>query len=543
MVAQWWLGRVGAMRSVRPPARDYDRSADDAPATYRGTGGGAAVDRGVLSPRLFRYSWNWLDRSDWSVLAGLRSRSFGPGPYALVDGATPNFLTANQAAATAPLRGADGFDAVQPDGYQVPSVSSATTPVQVGDRSAAWTLPAVADLSPSWTGSVTQGQTSSHDLVVPPGTSSLTVSLPGVAALSNPGFEGDTSGWTTFGGTLARSTAQAHTGTASGLFTPDGASAGPWLGPLVASSPAVGVGGNYQATIWVYSPGGYSTGVRLNLEWHDSGGSLLSTVTGTNTAISAGVWTQLTVSGVAPSGTVTASPRVVMTGTPTTSNTLYVDDLAVVLADDLDLYLDLNGSQVAASATAGTSVEQIILSNPAAGTYQVQVTGTTVASSAPFTVTTSMTVPSPASTAVLELAHPIVAGGYPTPAGASWTLSAWVQASAAVTVTAALVWRDNTGAALSTSTAAASVDASGWVRLAVTGQAPTGAVTVGVQVQAPLGTVLTVYVGAARLALEDTGTDWFPGEGLPMVSIVDMTETVPVYDRRTASLSLQEVTG
>lgn len=145
----------------------------------------------------------------------------------------------------------------------------------------------------------------------------------------NPGFELDTTGWFASGGSLVRSTGQAHTGVASGLLTPDGVTATVEAGVTNSAAPPVTVGRAYRASVWVYSPDGYNP-VLVAISWLDAGNQILSTSLGPATAVPAGVWTLLTVTGTAPASTAKASPRVRMTGTPAATDDLHIDDLRLV---------------------------------------------------------------------------------------------------------------------------------------------------------------------------------------------------------------------
>jgi hypothetical protein len=55
------------------------------------------------------------------------------------------------------------------------------------------------------------------------------------------------------------------------------------------------------------------------------------------------------------------------------------------------------------------------------------------------------------------------------------------------------------------------------------------------------GQTSDVYVDAAQLAMSATLDPWMPGEGVPLVSITDMPETVPVFGNRDLSITLVEV--
>jgi hypothetical protein len=143
---------------------------------------------------------------------------------------------------------------------------------------------------------------------------------------ANPGLEVNADGWFGFGGTFARSTAQAHSGVASGLFTPDGVTATGVAGLSTAGSPFVNAGYAYQMSVWVYSPNGYT--ITPAIAWRDSGGTIFDTTSGDPVVVPSGVWTKLMVTGTAPIGAVTAGPRVSMPDTPAASDLLYMDDMS-----------------------------------------------------------------------------------------------------------------------------------------------------------------------------------------------------------------------
>lgn len=147
---------------------------------------------------------------------------------------------------------------------------------------------------------------------------------------TNPGFETtDMSGWSSgFGGTLVRSTDFAHTGTYSAKFTPNGTTTNPVAGGNSAGAPAVTAGNGYQATAWVYCPVAYST-VYVDISWLDSNGSVLSDSGGFHTSLPAGVWTPLSVAGIAPAGAVKATPKVFILGTPPATTLFYIDELSL----------------------------------------------------------------------------------------------------------------------------------------------------------------------------------------------------------------------
>jgi hypothetical protein len=152
--------------------------------------------------------------------------------------------------------------------------------------------------------------------------------------IANPGFEIDTSGWFVDGGTLQRATAQFNSGTASGLIVPDGVTATVESGLTTGASPSVVEGVAYTASIWAYSATGHP--FRLVIQWEDGGGSGVGSDVGDTVDPLPETWTLISVSGRAPSGAATVSPRIRVTGTPTGDDLLYIDDMSVS-TDDLVL--------------------------------------------------------------------------------------------------------------------------------------------------------------------------------------------------------------
>ncbi|ROT27206.1 hypothetical protein [Micromonospora sp. HM5-17] len=143
---------------------------------------------------------------------------------------------------------------------------------------------------------------------------------------SNPFFETTVAGWTTFGCTLVRSTAQAHEGVASGLVTPDGVTAQVRIESNQVTGAAVGV--TWRAVAWVRCA--VARNVVLSINWFDAASTYLNTSSSSPIAVAANTWTRLTFS-TAPTNPATAkaSVNVVMDGTPPASHLLYVDEVAL----------------------------------------------------------------------------------------------------------------------------------------------------------------------------------------------------------------------
>jgi len=86
----------------------------------------------------------------------------------------------------------------------------------------------------------------------------------GPNAVANPGFEtGDTSGWVTWGPTIAVTTAAAHSGVDSAIVT---SRTQTWMGPVLPLSSIVQPGATYAASAWVQIGGSSADAVSLTLK-------------------------------------------------------------------------------------------------------------------------------------------------------------------------------------------------------------------------------------------------------------------------------------
>ena len=140
---------------------------------------------------------------------------------------------------------------------------------------------------------------------------------------ANPFFETDVANWTPAGGTFVRSTAQAHEGTASGLFTPDGVSASV---SVRSERVPVCAGASYWASAWVRCA--VARSVNLQVQWFDAGGVELQ-LSSSGVAVPATTWTLLDATFTAPAGAVECNLRLSMGSTPAASHLLHVDETSV----------------------------------------------------------------------------------------------------------------------------------------------------------------------------------------------------------------------
>jgi hypothetical protein len=145
---------------------------------------------------------------------------------------------------------------------------------------------------------------------------------------TNPWLETDASGWTGASATVARSTVRAHEGVASLLITPDGvgASGGANADRVTATAAA-----DYLASMWVYATATTTVGPAVNWWTALSGGTLVSTGFVGPTAVTAGTWTSMSGVLTAPATTAGAGMRARHSGTPTTSQTWWADEIQLNL--------------------------------------------------------------------------------------------------------------------------------------------------------------------------------------------------------------------
>lgn len=171
----------------------------------------------------------------------------------------------------------------------------------------------------------------------------------GAAPLNpNPHFETDIAGWTGQGGTLDHSTDQAHTGAGSALLTPNGV-ASIVLGQVADTNDfsAVTAGRPYRASGWFFSQNSLAQ-VSIAVSWFDAALGSLGTGNSAITALPNGVWTEYAFEQVAPANAVKAQLRARIHGTPTISQTMYLDDMRFTAND--------GGSSIKTVLESGTYV-------------------------------------------------------------------------------------------------------------------------------------------------------------------------------------------
>lgn len=171
--------------------------------------------------------------------------------------------------------------------------------------------------------------------------------LPGtyVAANANPFFETNVTDWTSVNYTsIARSTTLAHTGVAALFCTPNGSSTQP-KAQTTALYP-ITVGGRYEFRGWLRSTTANKT-MRVYIDWYNSSNTLVSSTTRDLTPV-AGVWVYAQVRGTAPDTATQVRIAVGQIGTPAVGDTMYADELQLLVANDDD------GIRIVTGAQSGT---------------------------------------------------------------------------------------------------------------------------------------------------------------------------------------------
>jgi hypothetical protein len=153
---------------------------------------------------------------------------------------------------------------------------------------------------------------------------------PGPVLNANPTFTTGIAPWTAAGATPAQSAAHTHGTPFSALVTPSGSAT---LAYLESELVPVVQGHAYNAAAWLYSPTGYSD-IAVSINCYTASQTYTATIPGTATAITAGMWLQITTpSGTVPAGTAYFTIVAVEGATPASSAVFYVSTATLTDAD------------------------------------------------------------------------------------------------------------------------------------------------------------------------------------------------------------------
>lgn len=208
--------------------------------------------------------------------------------------------------------------------------------------------------------------------------------------LANGTFETNTTGWTSGSGvTLSRVTSQFYMGVAS-MRVHGGGSSTTYITDNGTTGSGFAVGTKLKASMWVKSETG-NQNATIAIRCTDfSGTTVYGTFTSEVTAVNATGWTEVTVTGVVPTGTQVARLRVTGIKSGSGANAIYIDNVKLenlttisnnhVCLDNISLNYDsdllVNKAKVTeiGSATTATvaNTTSITANGEHAGTYSVE---------------------------------------------------------------------------------------------------------------------------------------------------------------------------
>ena len=160
----------------------------------------------------------------------------------------------------------------------------------------------------------------------------IRITAVGTLISSNPFFDENSTGWSAGTGSVARSTAFVHPydqAVASLLLTPNGVGA---FADAINANSAVGSVEplrQYEASAWVYSPEG-DAATSVSVFWRTAGGVFISTGSGADQTIPAGVWTHISMTLQAPATASIAQMRVRVGGTPASTHLTYLYSVRLI---------------------------------------------------------------------------------------------------------------------------------------------------------------------------------------------------------------------
>lgn len=174
--------------------------------------------------------------------------------------------------------------------------------------------------APTWTDDLED-----YPFVVMMGGEAVVFEAPGNTVTPNGLMLTDAAGFTAVNGAIAYTTDVVHpdpVSTGTVLVTPNGSSA--TGGILSAQATAeVRVGRSFRAGCWVFAPNGLAD-FRALISWYNSGGTLISTETGSATTVPAGRWTWVSGTYSAPANAARCAARGQHASTPSADDAYYV---------------------------------------------------------------------------------------------------------------------------------------------------------------------------------------------------------------------------
>lgn len=186
-------------------------------------------------------------------------------------------------------------------------------------------------------------------------TSQATFGDAGYATLPSFDFEQGITGFTATSGASVTTTSTAFSGSGALELTVVGSPSQAYVRQS-AFQPVV-PGHRYQVTMWVRRP--VAGNVVAAIDWQDATTAYIGGGNYPTTALSAGVWTQITDTATAPAGAATMRFGPTLAGSPATGTLLQLDDVALVDLDNEIPYADVSRTSLDETITNRVRITRV----------------------------------------------------------------------------------------------------------------------------------------------------------------------------------------
>lgn len=492
-----YLGRVGQLAALRSPRGNVETTRQRRTSAFELGVGGAAIDQMIGGARTYTLNYEMLTIADFTTLQAYHDGHEGPGPFVLLDPAQRNMLPANIAGATSVTNSTDGGPA---GSFQLLGLDEDfnRSPVASG-----W---GTAPTGQVW---AVGGAGSAGDFstIVGAGLQNLTTTN----AFRNSLID---IGTTDFDITVDFSI---------NVGSPTGAAITQWICGRLADANNyyvaqinISTGGNFSLSILRRSGGTLSgalgTGAYVAGTGHQSGSIWRMHFTGTGTSLAASVWLR-------DSASEPSTPQVTATDATLTTGT------------QLGLLSRLE--------TGNTNVGVVstwyqVIASPS---YATLTSSTAYTDAGPRVLAMNFSA-APSGSAVIGIDWPssIFSYGVPVVAGRALCFSAYVRGGGTDSVTTwtpRIVWRDSTGAIVSSTSSgsgAVTSSAGAWAQLYATGTPPATAVFADLQITYTSGATAGAVAYFRRFMLNEGTTPdtiWTAGTGVWPVRPLGLADVWP----------------
>lgn len=492
-----YLGRPGALAAIRSPRGTLEATRQRRTSVFELGVGGAAVDQMIGGARTYTINYEQLTYADFTTLQAYVDGHEGPGPFVLLDPGQRNMLPANVAAATSVTNSPGGLPCV--GGFTLLGVFDDfnRAPVASGWGTAvsgqAWATSGGLVTDESTTGVVgihTMGATNSfRNSIIDTGATDFDITADVSLNVASP-----------TGGAITHWVCGRLADTSN----------------YYVAQVNISTSGNINLAVFVRSAGVLSsslgTGSYTAGTGHQANSVIRVHFTGTGTALTASAWLR-------DSGTEPTSPQVTVTDATLTTGT------KIGLLDRLE--------------TGNTNVSPIVTwyEVDAPPTYATLTSSTAYTDAGPRSLAVNFSA-TPSGTAVIGIDWPSSTFSYGVPlvAGRAVCFSCFVRgggADAITTWTPKIIWKDATGAVLSTTTTgsgAVTSSSGAFAQMYATGTPPAGAFHADFQVGYTSGASTGAIAYLRRFMCNEGSTPdsaWAAGTGVWPVTFASLADVWP----------------